>query len=242
MNNMGGGIIGAIILARMDSRRLPGKVLAEVAGKPVLWYIVERLKSVSPALPIILATSGREVDDLLAEFAEASNIGLWRGSLDNVAQRFLDAARHNRLDAAFRINGDSPFIDRELISAGLKAYGSSSVDLVTNLHPRSYPYGVSLELIRVGALAAVLGKTSDPEDREHITRAFYRSRRGYRIVSLGRPGKDAENPETRVRLTIDTEADLLAFRRFIQDHQAEWSVTGFSAAIDSGLFGLQSTP
>lgn len=237
----GNGRIGAIILARLDSGRLPGKALADIDGRPLLWCIAERLIGRS-AFPVILATSDRSVDDRLAEAAESLELIVFRGSLNDVAGRFLGAAETHGLEAAFRVNGDSPFVDISLLKDAVRLYGERDVDLVTNLRPRTFPYGVSVELVRVSALRSCLARATDPEDREHVTKALYRTLPAERIASIVNAGQLADGPQTRVRLTVDDAADLAAFRAFVQSRRDDWRDVGYGDALASGFFGPSPPP
>lgn len=230
--------IGAIILARLDSRRLPGKTLADVHGRPLLWYVAKRLAA-EPSMPIILATSDRAVDDPLVEAAGKLELRVFRGSADDVADRFVGAARANGFDAAFRVNGDSPFLDAYLLREARRLYLLGDADLVTNLRPRTYPYGVSVELVRIATLEAHL-EEADADDCEHVTRALYRLLPPARIASIVDRSQPPDGPQTQIRLTIDDAVDLAAFRAFVQSLQADWQNVGYREALASGLFGPQT--
>jgi spore coat polysaccharide biosynthesis protein SpsF len=232
--------IGAIILARIDSQRLPGKALADVEGRPLLWYILERFAA-DPSMPVVLATSDRSVDDPLVEAASKLELKVFRGSADDVAGRFAAAARANGLDAAFRVNGDSPFLDDSLLREARRLYLTGDADLVTNLRPRTYPYGVSVELVRIAALEASL-EEADADDREHVTRTLYRLLPPDRIASIIDGSQPPDGPRTQIRLTIDDAADLAAFRAFVQSLRADWQNAGYREALASGLFGPQTLP
>jgi spore coat polysaccharide biosynthesis protein SpsF len=231
-----GARIGVIILARLDSSRLPGKALADVSGRPLLWYIASRLIG-KATFPVILATSERPVDDRLAQVAEGFGLLVFRGPLEDVAARFLAAADTYGLDAAFRANGDSPFVELSLLRDAARLYQERDVDLVTNLRPRTHPYGVSVELVRISALRSCMEKTSNRDDREHVTSALYRMLPAERIASIVEAGQPADGPQTRVRLTVDNAGDLAAFRAFVQSRREDWLDVGYREALASGFFG-----
>ena len=139
--------IGAIILSRMDSTRLPGKALLDVGGRPLLSYALSFCQKIKGLDSIAIATSTRAVDNPLSDFARSNGISCIRGSLNNVAERFLSAMKVLNLDAAVRINGDSPLNNKTLIGDGIGLFRSGNFDLVSNVPARTYPYGISVEVV-----------------------------------------------------------------------------------------------
>ena len=111
--------IGAIVLARCDSTRLPGKVLRKLNGKPLIWYCLERIKKVKEIDSIIITTSDRKNDDRLAKYAYQEGLSIFRGSKENVSERFFGVFKTDfMLDYAIRVNVDCPFIDIKLFKYG----------------------------------------------------------------------------------------------------------------------------
>ena len=201
-----------IIAARMNSSRLPGKPLRQFAGRPLLDWLLARL----PQMPTVLATSDREIDNPLAAFAVARGIGNFRGSLDDVAGRMLAAADAENATHFFRINGDSPCVEPSLIHAALRE--DPTLDLVTNLHPRTWPYGVACERVRVEAFRAALSRTNDPRHREHVTLCLYENLDSLRWKNLPLAGE----PLDHMRLTVDTEDDARNFEALLRRVGDDW--------------------
>src|SRR5687767_5176706 len=137
----------AIVLARLDSSRLPNKALHKINGKPLIEYCIAPLLD-NPMFIPILATSDRHIDDPLESIARKNGIKVFRGSLENIAQRVEECIKYYNISAFARINGDSPFVRKELLEDGFSLMERDHLDLVTNLVPRSFPYGISLEIIR----------------------------------------------------------------------------------------------
>jgi spore coat polysaccharide biosynthesis protein SpsF len=193
----------AVIFARMDSSRLPGKVLADVAGKPLLHHVVKRAERSGEE--VIIATSIRPIDEPIARFAHSHGLRCFCGGAEDVLGRAFVCGMGTRLDALIRISGDSPFIDPHLIKRVAEVFRTTEkLDLATNVFPRTYPPGLSVEVISVNALAIANAATVDQEDREHVTRYFYRNSNSFRIVNC-----PAERPSDRnLRLTVDEPADL----------------------------------
>ena len=163
---------GAIIQARMSSDRLSGKVLKNVAGKPLLQYILERLRKCSTIHQIVVTTSDNRTDDPIAEYCRENNTVCFRGPLQNVAKRFYMALEKYNLDAFVRVCCDSPMLDQKLIEQGVKLF-NRECDLVTNTLPRSYPVGQSVEVVSSSTFKKIYEKMSTPDHFEHITKYYY---------------------------------------------------------------------
>ena len=196
---------GILLFSRFDSSRLPGKALIEIGNRPLLGHVVDRARRVGGNADIILATTERAIDDPLVAFADSEGVAVFRGALDDVAGRALACCEAFGLARFARICGDRPFFDPDLVSRGIRMHEEGETDLVTTMMPRTRPPGLTVEVVSTGALANALGKTRDPEDREHVTRYFYRHPDEYRIANLSADdGLDYED----VRLVVDDETDL----------------------------------
>ena len=182
----GDGPIGAIVQARMTSRRLPGKSLRPLCGKPLLQYVLESLAQVEPLAVVVVATSSDPTDDPIADFCKRQGSPCFRGPLDNVAERFRQAARRHQLAGFVRISGDSPLLDSRLVARGVALFQESDADLATNVFPRTYPAGMSVEVVRTATFERVVPGLDEPDDREHVTGYFYRHPEQFRIVNFAR--------------------------------------------------------
>jgi spore coat polysaccharide biosynthesis protein SpsF len=200
--------VGIVIQARMSSARLPGKVLADLAGKPMLGWLVDRMQSIG-SVPVIVATSIDETDDAVASYVAARGVRCFRGPLDNVLERYAGACRKFGLEAVVRVNGDSPFLDPALVQRALDLFAASDVDLVTNVFPRSFPKGQSVEVVRAAALDAISGDAGASE-KEHVTARFYSQPERYRILNFSAPSSHAD-----VQMSVDTAHDLDIARRMV---------------------------
>jgi spore coat polysaccharide biosynthesis protein SpsF (cytidylyltransferase family) len=196
-------MIGVIVQARMSSARLPGKVLLEVGGKPLLAYLLERLARARQPDITIVATSDESDDDPVAELASGLGVPVHRGPLGDVAGRLAAAADSFGLDALVRISGDSPLMDPAIVDRAVELFSAGDLDLVTNVFPRSFPVGESVEVLSREALARMLAASSDRGDREHVTRYVDAHPESFRIRNF-----DYERDESAVRLAVDSEEDL----------------------------------
>ena len=203
----------AIILqARMASRRLPGKVLAPLAGKTVLEHCVERLQA--SRLPVIVATTHRAEDDPIEQQACRLGVACTRGEDEDVLARFVRAADHHGLTHVVRATADNPAVDSDSPRRTLAALLRLAADHVVET---GLPYGAGVEAFTTDALRRSAALAIEPDDREHVTPLM---RRDARFVART---IDAPAPLRRpeIRLTVDTDDDLAFVRRL------------FAAAVDT---------
>ncbi len=196
--------VGALIIARMNSSRCPGKALRDVAGKSLIDRVVERARRIRSANELVVATTLEKADDTLADHCRGLGVAVFRGPADNVAKRVVDCAAASDWSHFVRINADCPFLDPGLVDSGIRRLVDDLLDLVTNVEPRSYPYGVAVEVFRTNAFRRAYRWMTYPDEFEHVSRYFYRHRDQFRIGHL--PPADADY--SGVRLTVDTEDDL----------------------------------
>lgn len=200
---MGAGeLIGVIVQARMGSQRLPGKVLRSIAGRPLLGHVLWRLQHCRTVAGVMVATTTDPKDDDIAGFCAAHHVRFFRGDPTNVAARLLRAAQGVGWTAFGRVSADSPLLDWRLVDQAVKLFRQRRLDLVTNVWPRTYPRGQSVEVIRTATLAAALPRLGR-EEQEHVTPYFYRHERDLAIVNFtsGQPWAD-------IKMSVDTASDL----------------------------------
>ncbi len=237
--------LGIIVFARMSSHRLPGKVLMDFAGRPLLAHILARAADV--AQPVIVATSDQPEDAAVAALALACGATAFRGSLDDVLQRAVDAARFHKLDAFARLCGDRPYFLQNEMRDALQVMAASLAtaapwDLVSNLITGNPPPGLSTEVVRVAALERALANNADAHQREHLTRYLYDHAETFEICPLSTDFRDVRGR----RFAVDTEEDyrlLGAAARRINDPRASHDLvasllpTAVAAAISGAAHG-----
>ena len=202
--------IAAFVQARMASRRLPGKVLCEVAGKPLLQYLLERLSQCRQLGRVVVVTSRHPSDDPIAAFCDAHGTECVRGDLDNVASRFRDALERHDFAAFVRISGDSPLLDPALVDQAVDVFRTGGYQIVTNVMPRTYPRGQSVEVLDTGTFRGGFADMQNHAHFEHVTPYFYKSQRCFTIYNIAAPHDCSD-----VRLSVDTKADLDGFSRIV---------------------------
>lgn len=201
------------IQARMRSERLPGKVLAPVAGRPLLELMVERLRRVRLADDIVIATTMDSSCDGIAQLASQIGVGCFRGSEEDVLDRVLLASREARAELIVETTGDCPLLDPATVDRVIGAFLSSDVDYCSNTLRRTYPRGMDVQVFPLRVLDEVARSTSDPVDREHVSLYIYEHPERFRLMNIESglsPG--AED----IRLTVDTPQDLQLVRQVFE--------------------------
>tara|TARA_B100000035_G_C20878911_1_gene499647 strand:- start:244 stop:876 length:633 start_codon:yes stop_codon:yes gene_type:complete len=188
----------------MNSSRYPGKVLAPFLGKPLLAHIVDRIKSTKLKSSIILATSNKRADDPLEIYGKYLGIIVERGSLDDVSKRFAFVLKKHKCDAFFRVCGDSPLLSTSLFNQALSIYKKNSYDLITNVFPRTFPRGMSVELFNTETFLKYQKKISKDLDKEHLTRYFYKNSKNFKIFNL----KSSKTIKSNLKFAVDEIKDL----------------------------------
>jgi spore coat polysaccharide biosynthesis protein SpsF len=197
----------AIVLqARMGSSRLPGKAMRTLGEHTLLEHAIRRL--LTSRYPVVLATTAKPEDDCLVAAAEALGAHVFRGSENDVLDRYAQAARFFELHRVVRATGDNPAVDVDAVGRTLALLDRTSAGHVVE---HGLPYGAAVEAIRASALFEAAAATAEPYDREHVT-PFIRRTPRFRAIQALAPGH-LRRPELRV--TVDTEADLAFMGRLL---------------------------
>lgn len=192
----------AIIQARCGSTRFPGKVFADIDGKPLLWHVVNRLHGAKRIDEVIVATTVAGGDDRIEEWCRKEGVLCFRGSEEDVLNRYYSASLAYPSDAVVRITADDPFKEPAVIDRVIAMLVDGSYDLVTNNFPPSFPEGLDCEAFTFPVLERMEKQAKDPFEREHVTQYVYRRPEMFRIgnVSCGQQ-------LSSLRWTIDNEED-----------------------------------
>ncbi len=201
----------AFVQARMSSKRFPGKVLADLNGRPVIDWVIAHIAEAMPREAIVVATSREPSDDVLARHLEQSGIKVFRGPLQNVFERFQLCLKEHPADWFFRVCADSPFLSAKLLKYMLGYKRHSNVDLVTNTLPRTFPVGLSLEMVSAKTFSNIDAKSLSPQEQEHLTTVFYNHPQNFRIVNI-----ESRNPGlAAINFSLDTPEDLSSIKKFM---------------------------
>jgi spore coat polysaccharide biosynthesis protein SpsF len=200
-------MIAAIIQARIGSTRFPNKIFTDLAGKPVIWHIVNRLTYSRSVDRIIIATTVNPLDDKVEQWAKENSIRVYRGPEDDVLARYYGAAVHFGAETIVRITSDDPFKDPEVMDAVITRFLENRLDFAYNNHPATFPEGLDIEVFSFAALKAAQENSRDAYEREHVTQHFYRNPDQFRQMNL----RQAEDL-SYLRWTLDTEKDYEMIR------------------------------
>jgi spore coat polysaccharide biosynthesis protein SpsF len=200
--------------ARMKSSRLPGKVLLPVRGKPMLAYLIERLRRVPSSQQIVLATTVDRADDVLADFASSAGIACFRGSEDDVMGRVIGAARSVDAGAIVEITADCPIIDPDIIEQTIRMARANDWKFISNsLTECGFPDGMDAQVVTVADLQRSYDLTDSALDREHVIRHIIAHPELFPRAALAAP-PDMWWP--RLGLTLDEPKDYELLRQIIE--------------------------
>ena len=226
------GKVVALIQARMSASRLPGKVLLNIDGKPMLARVVDRSRRSEIIDKVVVATSQDEADDPIDVYCSQQGIDCYRGSLHDVLDRCYQAAKNYSADIVVRITADCPIIDPLLIDQTLAAFYGSGPPLITNttstqpqfpaaaepawdfaanrLPPpwkRTFPIGLDTEVCTFNALETAWREADQPHQREHVMPFLYENDQRFRVLLVN------HDPDWgSLRWTVDTQQDLELIR------------------------------
>lgn len=225
----------AIIQARMDSTRLPGKVARLLVGKPLLAHIIARVKKAAEINEIVVATTTRASDDRVAEIARQEGVGLYRGSEYDVLSRYLAAGRQYETELVVRLTGDCPLLDPHTIDRAINSFIAAQVDyLRLELGQAGYPRGLDVEvffyqtLVRVAELLKKEGAQGDNPYREHVTLYIYHHPEDFRIFWLKPSSILARN----YRLCVDEALDFQLIEEIYKNLYCAGDIIDINAAIN----------
>ena len=195
--------IGAIIVARCGSLRLPNKALREIQGRESIALVIDRIKRCNKIDQIILATTHEDVDDQLVSIAKREGINYYRGSTENVALRYFEAASSFNLDYFVRITGDAILCDEEMIDKAIVSHLKSSCDVT---FMTEMPFGTHKEIVSLNTIKTIIETASNPNNTEYLE-YYLKNDRYFNINYIGSGYKFNQ----KLRMTLDYEEDLQFF-------------------------------
>jgi len=210
-----------IVQARMGSTRLPGKVLREICGRPLIDHVIERLRSCRKVAEIILAIPNSKDNDVLEAYAEKDGLRYFRGSEDDVLARYYGAAKAFRVQHIVRVTADCPFVDPRIVDSLVDVFMNKKVDYAAVGVEGSFPRGLDAEIFDFQTLEKAHLEAHRNYEREHVTPYVYENAKFFDALFLEAVGK-LRRPD--LRLTVDTAEDLRLAREI------------FSGLGDRGLF------
>lgn len=195
--------IGAIIQARMGSTRLPEKILKELNGKCILEHIIKRVLDSGVDICIV-ATTTNKIDDTVQTFCDEHNFICFRGSEDNVLERYYQVAKENKLDVIVRITADDPLKDSKIIRKAIDILLDGNYDYVSNTIKPTYPEGIDVEAFTFKTLEKAYKEAKLPSEKEHVTPYIWKNREIFNTYNF-----ENEVDLSYMRWTLDTEDDYI---------------------------------
>lgn len=192
-----------VLQARVSSSRLPGKVLRPLLGQPMIARQIERLHRARTLDALVLATSTDPSDDALARWAEDAGVPVYRGSLDDVLDRFVSAARPYAPRHVARLTGDCPLADPAVIDAVVARHLQSGADYTSNTIEPTWPDGLDVEVMTMAALETAAREAAAQFQREHVTQFIVRQPGRFRLENVR-----GDNDLSALRWTVDEPADF----------------------------------
>ncbi len=202
-------MIGAIVQARMTSTRVPGKVLLKVKNRPLLDYLYAQLRQVEKIDKIILATTINKEDEPLAEYAAKRKIDCFRGSENDVLDRYYQAAKSYKLSHIMRITSDCPFVDPNVCNRVIETYYSEETDYVHT--DSTFAEGLDCEFLSFSVLEQVYQSARLKSEREHVTLYVHNHPELFKITALHNTTDDS-----RYRFTVDEPKDFEVVKAIIE--------------------------
>ncbi len=201
----------AIIQARMNSSRLPGKVLLDLEGEPMLVRVVERARRAKSVHAVTIATTTDPSDDPIEALCQARGYPVYRGSEFDVLDRFYQTARRAQAEVIVRLTADCPVIDPEVMDQVVEAFLKSGVDFACNRlpppWPRTWPIGLDTEVCSFAGLERAWKEAKLPYEREHVMPYFYDQEGRFKVLVV-----DHQPDYGHLRWTVDTAEDLALLR------------------------------
>ena len=210
-------MILAIIQARMNSSRLPNKMLSDIGGKPMLSHVINRTVKSKMIDKVSVATTTDISDDLIEDFCVTNEIHFYRGSEDDVLDRFYNLAKLQKADHIVRITGDCPFVDPEIIDEVITVYKDGNYDYVTNSMRYTYPDGLDVEVFSYQALQKAWENAKSLREREHVV-SYFKYSGLFKIKNVINP-----NPvKHEHRWSVDQPIDL----KFVREVYSQFVTKG----------------
>jgi spore coat polysaccharide biosynthesis protein SpsF len=225
--------VPVLVQARTGSQRLPGKVVADIDGRPLLGWLLERLGRSALASEVVVLTTTEPGDAAVVALADTAGVEAIRGHPTDVLARYADAVATRGDEALVRVSGDSPLLDGATVDAVISRFLECDADLVANHREPGWPVGTAVEVMSADCLARIARRAANDAQREHVTLYAYEHPDEFAIEHVA-PPPAATAPD--LRLCVDTAADLAHVRRLCAAFapRRDFSVAEIVAAAREG--------
>ena len=206
-------MICCIIQARIGSTRLPKKVIQKIDNKnTVIDYVINQVKHSKKIEKIVVATTNLIEDDIICQYANLQQIECFRGSSEDVLDRFYQCAKKFGIDDIIRITADNPLIDPNIIDRIINEYKNKEYDFVTNTLDRTFPYGTEVEVFSFQSLEKAWKNAKKPSEREHVTPFILNPKNKFILKNI-----EYQEDISYLRYTIDRMDDLKLVKEIIKN-------------------------
>ncbi len=222
----------AIIQARLGSSRLKNKILKDLCGHPVLWHVASRVKKAKKIDKIIIATTEETLDDETEKFCFENGLFFFRGSSEDVLQRFYQLAKSENADTIVRLTGDCPLIDPSVIDLNVNQFLAGDYDYMSTVRPgpSTFPRGLDTEVFNFKSLEKAHLESKEKFEREHVTPFIWQNKNnifkiGPMVLALG----NYKRPS--YRLTLDYPEDLHLMEEIYRKFYKEGEIIDVSEVL-----------
>lgn len=223
-------MIAIVIQARMNSTRLPGKVMQNICGHPLLFHVAERCRRAKRADRVLVATSTSMDDDVISDFCVRHGFACYRGPRDDVLGRYFGAALASKADSVVRITGDCPLINPAIIDECIEAFSESKADYISNVNPiRTFPRGLDVEVFSFRALERAHREATLPYEREHVTPYLWENKKSE--FTIGPSVIASLTDQVDARLSVDYPEDLDVIKKIYAALYREGEIVDIKEAL-----------
>ncbi len=215
--------ISVIIQARMNSQRLPGKVLLDLNGKTVLERIIERIKKSKKIQNIIVATTIFKCDDKIFNLCKKIGVNVYRGDEHDVMQRYIEAAYKFKAKNIIRLTADNPMVDHSIIDSMIQIFETGKYDYISNVYKRTFPDGLDVEIFKTESLIRSLNQTKEKFHREHVTTFIRGGIKGFTSGDFVTFSYTNKTDLSHIRWTLDNEKDYNHIKIFFLKLKSDFS-------------------
>lgn len=216
-----------IIQARTGSTRLPGKVLKEIAGVPMLEYQVNRLKQAKRIDKIVIATTTNSEDDRVEQLCRKLKIDCFRGSVDDVLDRYYQCIQnYSEYDSIIRITGDCPLVDPKVVDQVISLFEKGDYDYANNVQPDTFPDGMDVEIFKRSVIEQSAKQAKSDFEREHLNEYVLNNK------NFSKGNLKAETDYSDYRLTVDNQEDFEVIEFLIKNSQPDSGYLDYVLLLD----------
>jgi spore coat polysaccharide biosynthesis protein SpsF len=211
----------------MSSSRLPGKVMMQINGKPMIYWQIQRLLESKRVITLVVATSIDSTDDALVEFLQDYGVNVYRGSLENVLCRFIEVSTNYSHDALIRLTGDCPLIMPELLDQMIDKFYEDNVDYLSNTLDPTFPDGLDIEILKQGVLEKLATFELEEKELEHVTLGIYNRPEIFNLSNFF-----SESNRSLERWTVDYQEDLDFIESIFKEFSGRETVFSYQEVCD----------